>query len=84
MASSLELAIKAISNPDALSVAPQRVIEEDGLRRQFGDNAGHCTRGKSDQRAVARVSLRTYAAVAARRGLSWPAGLTGEARALAP
>ncbi|MFF2045209.1 glycosyltransferase [Kitasatospora sp. NPDC058170] len=55
----------------ALTSALDRLLTEPGLRERLGAAARHRARAHFDQRAVARVSLETYAAVARAKGLPW-------------
>ncbi|WP_051732838.1 glycosyltransferase [Kitasatospora phosalacinea] len=55
----------------ALTTALDRLLTEPGLRIRLGAAARRRALDQFDQRAVARVSLETYAAVARRRGLRW-------------
>jgi glycosyltransferase involved in cell wall biosynthesis len=56
---------------ESLAGALARLLIDDGLRARLGQAAADRAAERFDQRAVARVSLATYAAVARRRGLGW-------------
>jgi glycosyltransferase involved in cell wall biosynthesis len=58
----------------ALTTALGRLLTEPALRAQLGAAAGRRALAEFDQRAVARVSLETYAAVARARQLPWTVG----------
>ncbi len=58
----------------ALTAALDRLLTEPGLRTRLGAAARRRALERFDQRAVAQVSLETYAAVARRRGLRWSTG----------
>ncbi len=58
----------------ALTTALDRLLTEPALREQLGTAARRRALAQFDQRAVARVSLETYAAVARARGLPWLVG----------
>ncbi|MFJ1707753.1 glycosyltransferase family 4 protein [Kitasatospora sp. NPDC088346] len=58
----------------ALTTALDRLLTEPALREQLGAAARRRALDQFDQRAVARVSLETYAAVARTRGLPWSVG----------
>ena len=58
----------------ALTAALDRLLTEPGLRARLGAAARRRAVEHFDQRAVARVSLETYAAVARAKGLPWKAG----------
>ncbi|GAA2826322.1 glycosyltransferase family 4 protein [Kitasatospora paracochleata] len=58
----------------ALTAALDRLLTEPGLRAELGTAARRRALDRFDQRAVARVSLQTYAAVARARGLPWTVG----------
>ena len=58
----------------ALTAALDRLLGEPGLRDRLGGAASRRAAEHFDQRAVARVSLETYAAVARVKGLPWKAG----------
>ncbi|WP_405014238.1 glycosyltransferase family 4 protein [Kitasatospora sp. NBC_01539] len=58
----------------ALTTALDRLLTEPALRRDLGAAARCRALAEFDQRAVARVSLETYAAVARARGLPWTVG----------
>ncbi|MFG2824720.1 glycosyltransferase family 4 protein [Kitasatospora sp. NPDC048365] len=58
----------------ALTTALDRLLTEPALREQLGAAARRRALEQFDQRAVARVSLETYAAVARARGLPWTFG----------
>ncbi|MER8186783.1 glycosyltransferase family 4 protein [Kitasatospora sp. NPDC094015] len=58
----------------ALTTALDRLLTEPALREQLGAAARRRALDQFDQRAVARVSLETYAAVARARRLPWSVG----------
>ncbi|MFD9129740.1 glycosyltransferase family 4 protein [Kitasatospora sp. NPDC059571] len=58
----------------ALTTALGRLLTEPDLREQLGAAARRRALAEFDQRAVARVSLETYAAVARARQLPWTVG----------
>lgn len=58
----------------ALTTALDRLLTEPDLRARLGTAAHRRALAEFDQRAVARVSLETYAAVARVRGLPWTLG----------
>ncbi|WP_245687056.1 glycosyltransferase family 4 protein [Streptacidiphilus griseoplanus] len=58
-------------DPAALTGAVGRLLTDPGLRRRLGEAARDRAHREFDQRAVARVSVQTYAAVARDRGLGW-------------
>jgi glycosyltransferase involved in cell wall biosynthesis len=58
----------------ALTAALDRLLTDPGLRAGLGAAARRRAGLHFDQRAVARVSLETYAAVARAKGLPWKAG----------
>ncbi|MCD0483741.1 glycosyltransferase [Streptacidiphilus sp. ASG 303] len=58
-------------DPAALAAAVDRLLTDADLRRRLGGAARRRAREAFDQRAVARVSVQTYAAVARARGLGW-------------
>ncbi|MFI6445828.1 glycosyltransferase [Kitasatospora sp. NPDC050543] len=58
----------------ALTTALDRLLTEPGLRERLGAAARRRATAHFDQRAVARVSLETYAAVARARHLPWAVG----------
>jgi glycosyltransferase involved in cell wall biosynthesis len=58
-------------NVSALTAAVGRLVLDSSLRRRLGDAARERAAEEFDQRAVARVSMETYAAVARRKGLDW-------------
>ncbi|GAA4992575.1 glycosyltransferase [Kitasatospora paranensis] len=58
----------------ALTTALGRLLTEPALRAQLGAAARRRALAEFDQRAVARVSLETYAAVARARQLPWTVG----------
>ncbi|MFC8452843.1 glycosyltransferase [Kitasatospora sp. NPDC057223] len=58
----------------ALTAALDRLLTDPGLRAGLGAAARRRAGRHFDQRAVARVSLETYAAVARAKGLPWKAG----------
>ncbi|MFI5533893.1 glycosyltransferase family 4 protein [Kitasatospora sp. NPDC051853] len=58
----------------ALTTALDRLLTEPDLREQLGAAARRRALATFDQRAVARVSLETYAAVARAKRLAWPVG----------
>ncbi len=60
-------------DPAALTAALTRLLDDPALRERLGAAARERALTSFDQRAVAAASLRTYAAVAARKGLPWPA-----------
>jgi glycosyltransferase involved in cell wall biosynthesis len=55
----------------ALTVAIERLLLDTSLRARLANSARKRAVSHFDQRAVARVSLQTYAAVARRKGLDW-------------
>jgi glycosyltransferase involved in cell wall biosynthesis len=55
----------------ALTDAVGRLLTDDGLRMRLGAAARERSLEEFDQRAVARTSIETYAAVARHRGLGW-------------
>ncbi len=55
----------------ALTVAIERLLLDTTLRARLASSARERAVSQFDQRAVARVSLQTYAAVARRKGLDW-------------
>jgi glycosyltransferase involved in cell wall biosynthesis len=59
------------SDPAALTAAVERLVEDPDLRRDLGEAARARALREFDQRAVARASRATYAAVAQRRELGW-------------
>jgi glycosyltransferase involved in cell wall biosynthesis len=59
---------------DALADAVLRLLVDDDLRVALATASRQRAQGEFDQRAVAAVSLATYAAVARRRGLGWSVG----------
>ena len=61
-------------DPRALTAALDRLLTEPGLRTRLGAAARRRAGEHFDQRAVARVSLETYAAVARAKGLPWKVG----------
>lgn len=63
-------------DPAALTAALTRLLDDPALRERLGAAARERALTSFDQRAVAAASLRTYAAVAARKGLPWPASAT--------
>ncbi|CCG01326.1 glycosyltransferase [Blastococcus saxobsidens] len=56
---------------DALTGAIARLLDDAALRARLGAAAGERARAEFDQVGIAAESLRTYAAVARRRGLGW-------------
>ncbi|MGW4894920.1 glycosyltransferase [Kitasatospora sp. NPDC004240] len=58
----------------ALTCALDRLLTEPGLRERLGAAARQRAVAHFDQRAVARISLETYAAVARAKGLPWTVG----------
>lgn len=58
-------------DPDALTAAISRLLDDARLRSTLGDAARARAVAHFDQRAVADVSLETYRAVARRKGLNW-------------
>ncbi|MFJ8045199.1 glycosyltransferase family 4 protein [Kitasatospora sp. NPDC096147] len=58
----------------ALTTALDRLLTEPALREQLGTAARRRALATFDQRAVAAVSLETYAAVARAKRLAWPVG----------
>ncbi len=56
----------------SLSGAVDRLLENPDLRLRLGSAARERALEHFDQREVATTSLRTYAAVARLKGLSWP------------
>ena len=56
---------------DALESAVGRLVADAGLRERLARAAGTRAREQFDQRRVARWSVETYAAAAARKGLGW-------------
>lgn len=65
-----ELLLVPAADAEALSTAVERLVLDAGLRRILGAAAAEHAAGNFDQRALARVSLDTYAAVAARKGIT--------------
>jgi glycosyltransferase involved in cell wall biosynthesis len=59
------------ADPAALTAAVRRLVDDPDLRFRLGRAAREKALREFDQRAVARVSRQTYAAVARRRGLGW-------------
>jgi glycosyltransferase involved in cell wall biosynthesis len=55
----------------ALADAISRLLVDAGLRARLGRAARERALARFDQRAIARMSISTYAAVARRRGLGW-------------
>jgi glycosyltransferase involved in cell wall biosynthesis len=55
----------------ALATAVGRLLDDPALRRRLGEAAAERAQVAFDQRAVAAISLGTYRAVAARKGLAW-------------
>jgi glycosyltransferase involved in cell wall biosynthesis len=55
----------------ALTGAIERVLLDAPLRAELGRAARERALIEFDQRAVARASLETYAAIARRKGLDW-------------
>lgn len=62
-------------DPAALTAAVDRLLTDPGLRGRLGDAARRRARREFDQRAVARFSVETYAAVARARDLGWTTAL---------
>jgi glycosyltransferase involved in cell wall biosynthesis len=58
-------------DPAALTSAVARLLADPALRDRLGAAAGRRARAEFDQVEVAAWSLRTYAAIARRRGLGW-------------
>jgi len=58
----------------ALTAGVARLLLDEPLRNRLGEEARANAVERFDQRAVARVSLETYAAVARRKGLRWQVG----------
>ena len=56
-------------HPSALTAALSRLIADASLRERLAKSAQHRAHGTFDQRAIARVSLDTYAAVTRTRGI---------------
>ncbi|GLW73355.1 hypothetical protein Kpho02_56540 [Kitasatospora phosalacinea] len=65
------LLLSPAADAAALTTALDRLLTDPGLRIRLGAAARRRALDRFDQRAVARVSLETYAAVARRRGLRW-------------
>jgi glycosyltransferase involved in cell wall biosynthesis len=55
----------------ALTAAVERLLLDSSLRQRLGSAASKRAVREFDQRAVARISVETYAAVAQRKGLHW-------------
>jgi glycosyltransferase involved in cell wall biosynthesis len=66
-----EILLVPARDEDALAEAVERLIVDDRLRESLAAAALQRAQEHFDQRAVAAVSLATYAAVARRRGLGW-------------
>lgn len=66
-----ELLLVPPRNPQALTAAIGRLLEDAPLRARLGAAARARALTHFNQRAVAATSLATYAAVARRKGLSW-------------
>lgn len=70
------LLLVPVRDAAALTTAVRALLDDADLRQRLG----HAARGRAheafDQRAVARVSMQTYAEVALRRGLPWTEGDT--------
>jgi glycosyltransferase involved in cell wall biosynthesis len=66
-----ELLLSPPRDADALRAAVLRLLQDDVLRTRLGEAARLRAIAHFDQRQVAATSLRTYAAVARRRGLAW-------------
>ena len=64
-----ELLLVPPGDAGALAAAVERLLLDPGLRRALGSAAAEYAAARFDQRAIARVSLDTYAAVAAHKGL---------------
>lgn len=58
-------------NPQLLSVAIESLVDDPRQRDRLGAAAAKRARETFDQRAVAAISLETYAEVARRKGISW-------------
>jgi glycosyltransferase involved in cell wall biosynthesis len=65
------LLLVAPKNPGALTEAIRRLLSDASLRDRIGAAAQARAQATFDQRAVAAVSLRTYADVARRKRLGW-------------
>lgn len=66
-----EVLLTPAHEPEALTEAIERLLLDAGLRERLGRAARERAIAEFDQRAVARASLETYAAVARRRQLGW-------------
>ena len=66
-----ELRFVPVRDSRALAEAIRRLIEDPAARERLGAAAAERARSTFDQRAVARRSLETYAAVARRQGRDW-------------
>jgi glycosyltransferase involved in cell wall biosynthesis len=66
-----ELLLVPPRDPDALTAAVSRLVDDDDLRDRLGAAARAKAFAEFDQRAVAARSLATYVDVANRRGLRW-------------
>ena len=65
------LLLVPLADSCALTAAVDRLVECTDLRARLGDAARARALHHFDQRDVARASLRSYAAVTARKGLRW-------------
>lgn len=65
-----ELLLTPPGDAAALSGAVERLVLDPGLRRRLGAAAAGYATGNFDQRALARISLETYAAVAERKAVA--------------
>ncbi len=70
-----ELLLVPAGSAPALTAAVGRLLDDEALRRSLAAAASAKAAKEFDQRAVAAVSVATYAAVARRRGLGWTGGL---------
>ncbi len=66
-----EVLLVPARDPAALTAAVGRLLDDSALRLSLADAARRRAATAFDQRALARVSLRTYAAVAERKHLGW-------------